>query len=251
MAARTPSRSSTPAGAVAVTRVSPWIYRVNVTIARTGARARALRRFARLQAGRRPLSQRTVGKGLRGGVHRRVREARRRRHRARSVHRGHHGLRRVREAHREDGNAGRRRRREHSAGARDDPCAARPADGSRSCSAPMAPRRRTRATSAGCGTSCSIRPDRPVAPRERRSRRCSHARYGTTADHWAALGYDAAMLIGRAVARRRDRIARRFATGSARSDRSRPRMPARPGRSRSMSTAIPVDKNVMVAEVAR
>ena len=154
----------TPAGRERRARAcSPWIYRVNVTI---GEQGRVLARYADSMGFKRAgvlYRNEPSGKDFVVGVHRRVREAWRRRHRARSVHRGHLGLRCVREAPREERCADRRRRRQHPAEPGDDPCAPRRRRPAARAEHATAPRRRTRATSAGCTTSCCTHRTRPVA----------------------------------------------------------------------------------------
>jgi branched-chain amino acid transport system substrate-binding protein len=93
-------------------------------------------------------------------------------------------------------------------------------------------------------------PDRPVAPEGATFASLFRARYNVSPDHWAALGYDAAMLIGRAVhddgpsrpaihawlgTIGKSRPAHRGVTGSIAFDENRD----------------PKDKKLMVAEVVR
>jgi len=93
-------------------------------------------------------------------------------------------------------------------------------------------------------------PDRPVAEEGARFARLFEARYGARADHWSALGYDAAMLIGRAVhdvGPSRSAIHDWLGTiGKAR--------PAHAGATGSIAfdeNRDPVGKKVMVTEVTR
>jgi branched-chain amino acid transport system substrate-binding protein len=93
-------------------------------------------------------------------------------------------------------------------------------------------------------------PERPVAVEGARFATLFHARYEASPDHWAALGYDAAMLIGRAV----------HDAGPSRSGihawlgtigKSLPPHPGVTGSIAFDEHRDPMDKKVMVAEVVR
>ncbi|HEX7981385.1 MAG TPA: branched-chain amino acid ABC transporter substrate-binding protein [Gemmatimonadaceae bacterium] len=93
-------------------------------------------------------------------------------------------------------------------------------------------------------------PDRPVAAEGATFATIFRARYDASADHWAALGYDAAMLIGRAV----------HDAGPSRSaihawlgtiGKSRPPHPGVTGSIAFDENRDPTDKKVLVAEVRR
>jgi branched-chain amino acid transport system substrate-binding protein len=93
-------------------------------------------------------------------------------------------------------------------------------------------------------------PDRPVAPEGASFAAMFRARYDVSADHWAALGYDAAMLIGRAVhdvGPRRTAIHEWFGTIGT----SRPPHPGVTGSIAFDQNRDPMDKKVLVAQVAR
>jgi branched-chain amino acid transport system substrate-binding protein len=93
-------------------------------------------------------------------------------------------------------------------------------------------------------------PDRPVAAEGAAFARMFRTRYSVSPDHWAALGYDAAMLIGRAVhdagPSRRGIHAWLETIG-----RSRPPHPGVTGSIAFDENRDPVGKKVMVAEVKR
>jgi len=93
-------------------------------------------------------------------------------------------------------------------------------------------------------------PDRPVAAEGATFATLFRAQYHASADHWSALGYDAAMLIGRAVhdaGPRRAAIHEWFATIG----KSRPPHPGATGSIAFDDHRDPVDKKVLVAEVTR
>ena len=93
-------------------------------------------------------------------------------------------------------------------------------------------------------------PERPVAAEGATFARLFRARYAASADHWAALGYDAAMLIGRAVhdaGPSRPAILEWLGTIG----KSRPPHPGVTGSIAFDEHRDPVDKKVMVAEVVR
>ncbi len=93
-------------------------------------------------------------------------------------------------------------------------------------------------------------PDRPVAAEGATFATLFQARYHVSADHWSALGYDAAMLIGRAVhdaGPRRAAIHEWFGTIG----KSRPPHPGATGSIAFDDHRDPVDKKVLVAEVTR
>ena len=93
-------------------------------------------------------------------------------------------------------------------------------------------------------------PDRPVATEGATFARLFRARYDANADHWSALGYDAAMLIGRAVhdvGPSRSAIHEWLGTIGT----SRPPHPGVTGSIAFDEHRDPVGKKVMVAEVVR
>jgi branched-chain amino acid transport system substrate-binding protein len=93
-------------------------------------------------------------------------------------------------------------------------------------------------------------PDRPVAAEGATFATLFQAQYHVSADHWSALGYDAAMLIGRAVhdaGPRRAAIHEWFGTIGT----SRPPHPGATGSIAFDEHRDPVDKKVLVAEVTR
>jgi branched-chain amino acid transport system substrate-binding protein len=93
-------------------------------------------------------------------------------------------------------------------------------------------------------------PDQPVAPEGATFTAAFKSRFAVTPDHWAALGFDAAMMIGRAVhdvGRKRPAITEWLGTiGGTR--------PAHPGATGSIAFDEhhdPVNKKVLVSEVTR
>ena len=93
-------------------------------------------------------------------------------------------------------------------------------------------------------------PDRPVALEGATFASRFSARYNVKPDHWAALGFDAAMLIARAVhesGARRSAIHEWLGTIG----KSRPAHPGATGSIAFDEQRDPVDKKVLVAEVAR
>jgi branched-chain amino acid transport system substrate-binding protein len=93
-------------------------------------------------------------------------------------------------------------------------------------------------------------PDRPVAAEGATFATIFRARYNVSPDHWAALGYDAAMLIGRAVhdsGPKRQAIHEWFGTIG----KSRPAHPGVTGSIAFDEHRDPMNKRVLVAEVRR
>ena len=93
-------------------------------------------------------------------------------------------------------------------------------------------------------------PDRPVTAEGATFATLFKAQYHVSADHWSALGYDAAMLVGRAVhdvGPRRAAIHEWFGTIG----KSRPPHPGVTGSIAFDDHRDPVDKQVLVTEVIR
>jgi branched-chain amino acid transport system substrate-binding protein len=239
----------TPAGAVAVTRVSPWIYRVNVTIAEQG---RVLARYAdSLGFKRAGVLYRNEPSGkdfVRAFADEFAKSG---------------GVVTERDPFTEDiwdydayakrlvktgaqvvavaGNSPQSRatiRALHAAG------------GTQVVLSTNGPSAKDTGDFRGLRHIVLYSPDRPVAAEGAAFAGLFQAKHQTPPDHWAALGYDAAMMIGRAVHQvgpKRRAIHEWFGTvGKG--------QPAHPGVTGSIAfdeNRDPVDKKVLVAEVMR
>ena len=188
----------TPAGAVAVTRVSPWIYRVNVTIAQQG---RVLARYAD-----------SLGFKRAGVLYRNEPSGKDFASAFADEYSKTGGVVLERDPFTEDiwdydayakrlvktgaqvvavaGNAPQIRAAIH---------ALRAAGGTQIVLATNGPSAKDTGDFRGLRHIVLYSPDRPVAAEGATFARLFQSQYNTPADHWAALGYDAAMMIGRAV----------------------------------------------------
>jgi branched-chain amino acid transport system substrate-binding protein len=239
----------TPAGAVAVTRVSPWIYRVNVTIAEQG---RVLARYAD-----------SLGLKRAGILYRNEPSGKDFAAAFTDEFAKHGGVVTERDPFTEDiwdydayakrlvktgaqvvavaGNSDPARATIHALHA---------AGGTQVVLGTNGPSAKDTGDFRGLRHIVLYSPDRPVAPEGATFAALFTARYGTPPDHWAALGYDAAMMIGRAVQEvgpDRKAVHEWFGTiGHGR--------PAHAGATGTISFDAfrdPVDKKLLVSEVTR
>jgi branched-chain amino acid transport system substrate-binding protein len=239
----------TSAAAVAVTRVSPWIYRVNVTLADQG---RVLARYADSLGAKRVgvlYRNEVSGKDFLSGFAEEFGK--------------HGGVITERDPFTEDiwdfdayakrlvktgaqlvvvaGNSPQGRATIH---------ALRAAGGSQLVLSTNGPSAADTGDFRGLHHIVLYSPTRPVAAEGATFARQFQARFDVAPDHWAALGFDSAMLIGRAVHDSGPkRAAIRESLGTV--GKSRPAHPGATGSIAFDENRDPVGKQVLVAEVSR
>jgi branched-chain amino acid transport system substrate-binding protein len=239
----------TPAGAVAVTRVSPWIYRVNVTIAEQG---RVLARYAD-----------SLGLKRAGILYRNEPSGKDFAAAFTDEFAKHGGVVTERDPFTEDiWDYDAYAKRLVKTGAQVVAVAGNPpqsratiralhaAGGNQVVLSTNGPGARDTGDFRGLRHIVLYSPERPVAAEGATFAALFSAQFHTPPDHWAALGYDAAMMIGRAVHEvgpKRTAIHEWFGTiGHGH--------PAHPGATGSIAfdeNRDPVNKRLLVAEVAR